>query len=105
MQPPRSENFMPNKVITLAGLSFVGVIAVTVPATLQAQQPAQMRFQAMDTNRDGIIQRSEWRGAARAFQNQDWNGDGQLSGEEVRPGARRNMNWETADHAPNRFER
>ena len=72
--------------------------------TLHAQA-ARMRFQAMDTNRDGAISQSEWRGSARAFQNQDWNGDGQLSGEEVRLGARRNQDWETADHLPNRFER
>ena len=96
---------MVDKIITLAGISLVGVIFVTVPVPLHAQQSAQMRFQGMDTNRDGIIQRSEWRGSARAFQNQDWDGDGELSGDEVTPGARRNTNWETADHAPNRFER
>ena len=96
---------MPYKFFTLAGLALVWVFAGVTSATLQAQQPPQMRFQAMDTNRDGIIQRTEWRGTDRAFQNQDWNGDGRLSGDEVRPGARRNTNWETADHAPNRFER
>jgi Ca2+-binding EF-hand superfamily protein len=36
---------------------------------------------------------------------QDWNSDGVLSGPEVRVGARRNTNWEEADHNPNRFER
>jgi EF hand len=96
---------MPNKFFTLAGLALVWVFAGVTSATLQAQQPPQIRFQAMDTNRDRIIQRMEWRGSDRAFQNQDWNGDGQLSGDEVRPGARRNTNWETADHVPNRFER
>jgi Ca2+-binding EF-hand superfamily protein len=54
---------------------------------------AQMRFQAMDTNRDGVVTRSEWRGNDVSFRNQDWNGDGILSGEEVRPGARRQTNW------------
>ena len=53
---------------------------------------AQMRYQAMDTNNDGVITRDEWRGTDRAFRNEDWNGDGLLSGEEVRRGARR-QNW------------
>src|SRR5687768_2509393 len=84
-------------------------IVMTVPATLDAQrgrgQSEQMRFAAMDINGDGIIQRSEWRGNDRSFANQDWNRDGELSGPEVRPGARRDANWEQADHVPNRFER
>jgi hypothetical protein len=79
-------------------------VALTIPATVSAQA-AQMRFQGMDQNGDGAISRAEWRGSDRAFANQDWNGDGQLSGPEVRPGARRNANWEEADHVPNRFER
>lgn len=53
------------------------------------QDRAQYRFQAMDTNNDRIIQRSEWRGSARSFTVHDWNGDGVLSGVEVRIGARR----------------
>ena len=52
-----------------------------------------MRFQTMDTNNDGVIARTEWRGTTASFRNQDWNGDGVLSGEEVRPGARRQTNW------------
>ena len=64
-----------------------------------------MRFEGMDTNRDGVISRSEWRGSDRSFANNDWNGDGQLSGAEVRAGAQRNTNWEEADHVPNRYER
>jgi Ca2+-binding EF-hand superfamily protein len=55
----------------------------------QRGQQAQIRFQAMDTNNDRIIQRAEWRGSARSFQVHDWNGDGVLSGVEVRIGARR----------------
>jgi hypothetical protein len=47
------------------------------------------RFRGMDTDNDGRITRSEWRGNNRAFQNQDWNGDGVLSGDEVRQGGRR----------------
>ena len=57
---------------------------------------AQMRFQGMDRNNDGVISRVEWRGNDQSFRNQDWNGDGILSGEEVRPGGRRqtwNQDW------------
>ena len=49
---------------------------------------AQMRFQGMDTNRDGVITRAEWRGNDTSFRTQDWNQDGILSGEEVRAGGR-----------------
>ena len=47
----------------------------------------EMRWANQDLNRDGVIQRNEWRGNARAFNLRDWNGDGVLSGDEVRPGA------------------
>jgi Ca2+-binding EF-hand superfamily protein len=47
----------------------------------------QMRWANQDLNRDGMIQRNEWRGNARAFALRDWNSDGVLSGDEVRPGA------------------
>lgn len=87
-----------------ATLTLLAIAAVTT-AGLQAQRPAHMRFQGMDRNGDGIIQRDEWQGTARAFANQDWNGDGVLSGPEVRVGAQRDTNWETADHVPNRAER
>jgi len=58
-----------------------------------ATAEAQMRFQGMDGNNDGIITRDEWSGNDRSFRNQDWNGDGILSGDEVRAGARRQANW------------
>jgi Ca2+-binding EF-hand superfamily protein len=45
---------------------------------------AQMRFQNMDSNGDGVITRNEWQGNARDFREQDWNHDGVLSGDEVR---------------------
>jgi hypothetical protein len=69
----------------------IALAAAFLAAAANAQ--AQMRFQAMDTNEDGMITRNEWRGTAAAFRNQDWNGDGILSGEEVRFGARRQTNW------------
>jgi hypothetical protein len=49
----------------------------------QQQQRRQMRFPAMDQNKDGVITRDEWRGNARSFAQHDVNGDGVLSGEEV----------------------
>ena len=55
----------------------------------RGQAPAQIRFQAMDTDNDRVITRAEWRGSARSFQVHDWNGDGVLSGVEVQIGARR----------------
>lgn len=88
----------------------VSLVALSAPvifssSSMEQARPAQIRFEAMDLNRDGVITREEWKGNARSFTVQDWNGDGRLSGEEVRVGARRNTNWETADHNPNRFER
>lgn len=90
----------------LITLSLVAVAAPVVFSSSSAEQAprAQIRFQAMDANRDGVITRDEWRGNARSFQVHDWNGDGRLSGEEVRIGARRDVNWETADHIPSRWE-
>lgn len=55
----------------------------------EGQGQAQYRFQAMDTNRDRVITRAEWRGSRRSFEVHDWNGDGVLSGVEVRIGGRR----------------
>ncbi len=96
------------KITTLLPAAAV-VAAIGVPVTVAAQRgraaQAPMRFEAMDTNRDGVITKAEWRGNDRSFANNDWNGDGQLSGAEVRVGAQRNANWEEADHVPSRYER
>ena len=62
---------------------------VAAPAEAQLRVAPEMRFQEMDTNRNGEISREEWRGNDRSFRNQDWNGDGKLSGDEIRVGARR----------------
>ena len=80
----------------------------TTPAEAQARgqaPPARMRFEAMDKDRNGAISRQEWQGNLRSFQVHDWNGDGQLSGQEVVIGARRDANWDAADHRPNVLER
>ena len=59
-----------------------------------AQTRETMRFREMDTNHDGVITRSEWRGSDASFRAHDWNGDNVLSGDEVRVGAPRPINDE-----------
>jgi len=77
----------------------LAVLIASLAGAAQAQ--AQIRFQGMDRNHDGVITRDEWRGSDTAFRNADWNCDGVLSGNEVRPGARkparRNYNCEYND--------
>jgi Ca2+-binding EF-hand superfamily protein len=53
------------------------------------RQNGEMRFRTMDTNNDGVVTRSEWRGTAQSFNEHDWNRDGVLSGDEVRVGVPR----------------
>ena len=55
----------------------------------RAGAAAPIRFQAMDTDHDGVITRAEWRGSDEAFRQQDTNHDGVLSGKEVAPAHRR----------------
>lgn len=66
---------------------------------------ANMRFEGMDTNRDGRVTRREWRGNDRSFANHDWNRDGVLSGTELRPGGRRAEDGTWNDVWSDRFER
>jgi Ca2+-binding EF-hand superfamily protein len=90
------------EVALAAGLIAAGAL----PASAQtAQQRTQMRFQAMDRNNDGRIQRSEWRGSDRSFEVHDWNRDGVLSGDEVRLGARQQARaWDDVDLDPSQDE-
>jgi Ca2+-binding EF-hand superfamily protein len=67
------------------GLMFCGRGNTT--ASTSGVDTSQMRFAGLDRNRNGTIERNEWRGSARSFQIHDWNGDGVLSGDEVRIGA------------------
>ena len=69
------------------------IILTGVICAIAITAHAQMRFQGLDTNRDGVITRAEWRGNDTSFRNQDWNQDGILSGEEVRAGGRRQNSW------------
>lgn len=71
------------------GLAFCGN---NQTSSAQSTQPsgvnnANMRFADLDRNRNGQIERGEWRGSPRAFVLHDWNNDGVLSGDEVRYGA------------------
>ena len=45
---------------------------------------AAARVGAMDTDRDGVVTRAEWRGTAEGFRDQDTNRDSVLSGSELR---------------------
>jgi len=69
----------------------VCLLALMSSGTAGAQQRERrgMRFAGMDTNNDGVIARSEWRGSEASFKVHDWDDDGVLSGDEVRPGGRR----------------
>ena len=87
--------------------AFVAAVLLALPAPLiagapgqraQDRRPAEIRFQAMDTNGDGAISRSEWRGSDQSFQRHDWNGDRVLSGNEVRVGAARDIGEEGDDY-------
>jgi Ca2+-binding EF-hand superfamily protein len=67
------------------GLAYCGNGASTVGTT--GTTNPQMRYANLDTNRNSVIERNEWRGNARSFNINDWNNDGVLSGDEVRAGA------------------
>jgi Ca2+-binding EF-hand superfamily protein len=75
------------------GVPGSGGLVFCAPGNNTAQNTAanvdrsQMRFRDLDRNRNGTIERSEWRGSPRSFQIHDWNNDGVLSGDEVRTGA------------------
>ena len=79
----------PRAFVAAIFIGFSGGGLVAADAGTLEQQQAQMRFQAMDANRDGRISRAEWRGSDQSFRRHDWNGDGILSGDEVRTGASR----------------
>ena len=66
--------------VALSGTVLIGTLLL--PSTTTAQD--QMRFRAMDRNRDGVVTRAEWQGSDQSFRQQDRNGDGILSGDEVR---------------------
>ena len=58
--------------------------ATPPPASPPPAVPSTGGVRAMDTDRDGVVTRAEWRGTEQAFRDHDANGDGVLSGAEVR---------------------
>ena len=92
----------------LVALLFLGSVSTAAAQVTSSQaEPLRIpsqdgRFADMDTNRDGMIQRSEWRGTLQAFRNHDWNNDGMLSGDELRVGSWRGGTWEDVDYNPDR---
>jgi hypothetical protein len=60
------------------------VPAPPAPAVAPPVVPGPGRVRDMDTDRDGVVTRAEWRGSAQAFRDHDTNADGVLSGAEVR---------------------
>jgi Ca2+-binding EF-hand superfamily protein len=69
------------------GMTFCARNNNTASTTSPNVDRSQMRFSDLDRNRNGQIERAEWRGSPRSFQIHDWNNDGVLSGDEVRTGA------------------
>ena len=82
----------------LVSLAAVAKTPVIAADDQRGRQPA-IRFAEMDSNRDGVITRDEWRGSARSFAMHDWNGDGRLAGEEVRIG----QTWPNRQGPPEDF--
>ena len=72
-----------------ARLRYCGPGSSSSTSTDTNRNTAGMRFQAMDGNRNGSIERGEWNGSDQSFNVHDWNNDGVLSREEVRLGGRR----------------
>jgi EF hand domain-containing protein len=64
------------KQMWLAAALGVGLAAT---AEAQPQRQTAARFEQMDTNRDGVVSRAEWRGSAVVFEALDANGDGILT--------------------------
>ena len=64
-------------------LLIAALIALPLMAANAAAQVAD-RYRGWDRNNDGVITRTEWRGALQTFRELDWNNDGVLSGDELR---------------------
>jgi len=62
-------------------IALLGTTSLLAPP-LAAQQ--SVRFRGMDSNRDGVITRAEWRGNDQSFRQHDVNRDGVLAGDELR---------------------
>ena len=93
----------PFAVVALLFLASVSSALAQVSSQEPLRIPSQDgRFADMDTNKDGMIQRNEWRGSLQSFRTHDWNNDGMLSGDELRVGQWRNGTWDDVDYDPDR---
>ncbi len=61
-------------------IALLGSASLVAPP-LAAQQ--SMRYRGMDSNRDGVVTRAEWRGNDQSFRQHDVNRDGVLAGDEL----------------------
>lgn len=92
----------------LVALLFLSSVSTAVAQVTSSQaEPLRIpsqdgRFADMDTNKDGIVQRTEWRGSLQSFRVHDWNRDNMLSGDELRVGQWRDGTWEDVDFNPDR---
>lgn len=70
--------------VAAAGIQVNPAHAPQSSAAAAPAVPVPGRVRAMDTDRDGVVTRAEWRGSDQAFRIHDTNSDGVLSGAEVR---------------------
>ena len=85
--PEYSQSFGDWGVPGSGGLVYCGNSNQTASNSVNNGNNGQMRFRDLDRNRNGQIEKGEWRGSPRSFTLHDWNNDGVLSGDEVRTGA------------------
>lgn len=76
-------------------LSLTLLAATAVPLFAQAQSKAERkknaraRFEEMDTNNDGKVSKSEWKGRPRAFDRLDADHDGYVTRDELKAGRKK----------------
>ena len=79
-----NNNFGDSGIPGSGGLRFCTNDQSSNQSSSSAAQPLdRQRFRGMDTNRDGVISRNEWRGSNQSFRVHDWDNDGVISGDEV----------------------
>ena len=69
--------------LAIAAIAFTSALLMSSSTMAQGQT----RFRVLDSNRDGVVSRSEWPGSDESFGERDRDADGVLSRDEVREGA------------------